>query len=195
MLDSIFVMIKSTSSIIWWINIDTFNPIIKILFKEHKVQMMELLNTLTTKISELEASTDKILGAIVADHIPKAILARMEGASDGYSYQDLLQDLTKEDMQSFLGKFNQVKIDNPIKNIELSKIVNVGLGEDSKDWEVSINLDAKTQRVDVGPFNCNYGSFWGISNIKENLLFLLHRQELLAAVDRLLDYLAAGKQI
>jgi hypothetical protein len=176
-------------------NSEVNNAIIKTLFKEHKVQLTELLNTLTSKVAELEASTDKILGAIVADQIPKAILARMEGASDGYSYQHLLQDLTKEDMESFQGKFDQSKTDNPIKSIELSKIVTVGLGEDSIDWEVSINLNAKVQRVDVGPFNCNHGSFWGISNIKENLLFLLHRKELLAAVDRLLDYLEAGKQI
>ena len=104
------------------------NAIIKILFKENKVQLTELLNTLTAKVAELEASTDKILGAIVADQIPKAILARMEGASEGYSYHDLLQDLTKEDMESFLVKFDQSKVDNPIKSIELSKIVTVGLG-------------------------------------------------------------------
>jgi hypothetical protein len=144
---------------------DINNAVIKSLFKDNKKRFEELLNTLTAKASELEVSTDKMLSVMVADQIPKAILARMEGASDGYSYQELMRKSTEEDTKNSWNKFKRALNNNPIRSIELTKTVKVTFDGKTSDWQVSLNLDSKTHRVDIGPFYCNRGDFWGHTGI------------------------------
>jgi len=165
---------------------------VSVMYTTQKAKFAELLNLLRERVQTATEQKEAILGAIVADQIPEAAIARMEGAKFEISYEQLLRDKTEKVITTMANRVTGIASWHPLDTFTTDFPMKISTQKGEVEWKLVIHkMNPTTISVCVGPVYSNCSD----TPLLDLIAFTTNRKIIDARFDAVLKWLRQGQNI
>ncbi len=161
------------------------------LYTDHKPEFKELLDTIKLRVEDKNKAADKILYALVKDHIPAAVIKRMEGVSIDDSASELMNMAIEDDGKVMFANLMEAIANTGIQAISIRRPFSLSFLDNEENW----TIDIQENIIIIGPIY--FYPPQAKANIdaptKEKAIYLLYRDEIHTIVNNILDFIRKAK--